>query len=101
MASMVLPYCVAQPRPKPRLPCARRSRKHTFLQDDRQRAVIRPGGGALHCFVGEGPFCKKVSSPTPPPPKTLIFREARIYSVWRTCFTFLKPSRTEVPTPAS
>ena len=23
--------------------------------------------------MGEGPFCKRVSSPTPPPPKTFIF----------------------------
>ncbi len=23
------------------------------------------------CFVGEGPFCKWVASPTPPPPKNL------------------------------
>ncbi|SCM73997.1 hypothetical protein KL86DES1_21669 [uncultured Desulfovibrio sp.] len=26
----------------------------------------------MKCFVGEGPFCKRVASPTPPPPKTLI-----------------------------
>ena len=26
----------------------------------------------LKCFVGEGPFCKRVPSPTPPPPKTFI-----------------------------
>ena len=26
----------------------------------------------LKYFVGEGPFCKRVSSPTPPPPKTFI-----------------------------
>ena len=26
----------------------------------------------MKSFVGEGPFCKRVSSPTPPPPKTFI-----------------------------
>ncbi len=26
----------------------------------------------MKCFVGEGPFWKRVASPTPPPPKTFI-----------------------------
>ncbi|SCM74806.1 hypothetical protein KL86DES1_22164 [uncultured Desulfovibrio sp.] len=27
--------------------------------------------GFVKCFVGEGPFCKRVSSPTPPRPHAL------------------------------
>ncbi len=37
------------------------------------------------CFVGEGPFCKRVASPTPPPPKTFILVSA--------CSTELLPTR--------
>ncbi|SCM73849.1 hypothetical protein KL86DES1_21566 [uncultured Desulfovibrio sp.] len=43
--------------------------------------------GALKRFVGEGPFCKRVSSPTPPPPKILIVchRDAYVLAAvaWR------------------
>ena len=40
-----------------------------------QRGLALVLGMALCCnvltgFVAEGPFCKRVSSPTPPPPKT-------------------------------
>ena len=28
--------------------------------------------GHVKYFVGKGPFCKRVASPTPPPPKTLL-----------------------------
>ncbi|VZH33218.1 conserved protein of unknown function [Desulfovibrio sp. 86] len=47
-------------------------------------------GGGGECFVGEGPFCKRVSSPTPPPPKTLVlehvnFEKGKCSNAARTC----------------
>ncbi|SCM71025.1 hypothetical protein KL86DES1_10802 [uncultured Desulfovibrio sp.] len=61
--------------PKPE-PCWAEKQNELFFYEKRG-GLCRPffvlqGAIIVWCFVGEGPFCKRVSSPTPPPPKTFI-----------------------------